>query len=468
MAETVIHRVEAPDGTIMKIEGPADATPEQITEFASKIFKGSSKSGDDKTQERIAILQDEFIKTERQLQAAETNLLSSRSKENVAAHDRLSRDMDSLRKELIRVGGEESVPDLTPSTEGETELTPPSESDFQANKARIAADLLGAGVGAGAAKVMDIGKNIGDTAKAIRQMPGALTAAQVPGMPPAAPMAGPQAPQAPGMARPVAGGPAGPAGGPAGPLTQMGGSGAYNYGKAFGLTDIEAGRALDMSKNPGGANDLINQRRAAMEKIQQMGGGYAENPRYGGIMTPEPSAGGGPRQSFVQKPGGMTQLPPTQPIPNAPPPPPPGPGPLSQMGGALKQGARAVMGSPVVSGALGGFAAMEGAQDAQNRYMQGDTTGAVISGIGAAGGAMTTLPFMPAKVLGTAIATASPLTNYLRDKLGTAEQVPELTEQERMIYSRPAFTPPQIGLPRRLMPRVPAPGTNLPPVEAYR
>jgi hypothetical protein len=310
---------------------------------------------------------------------------------------------------------------------------PASEADFMANKARIAADVMGAGAGAALSKGLDVASNVGKTGEAIRQLPGALAAAQA-GMPQA-----PGAPAAPGMPRPAVGGPAGPVGGPAGPLTQMGGSGAYNYGKAFGLTDIEAGRATDMSKQPGGASDLIAKRTEALQKIQNMGGGFVENPNYGGIMTPDKSVGGGPRASFVQGSGGLSQLPPTAPISATPPPPPPGPGPLSQAAGALKQGAGAVLKSPIVSGALGGLSMAESAQEAQKRVQDQDTTGAVIAGSGGLGGAMQMMPNPQMKVLGAMISAASPLTLYLRDNLKKQTPMPDPTEQELLAAQKPAF-----------------------------
>jgi hypothetical protein len=62
---------------------------------------------------------------------------------------------------------------------------------------------------------------------------------------PAAPTAAPTTPQArPGPVRPP-----------------LGGTGTQNYAKAFGLGDIEAGRAVDMTKQPGGVHDLTTQRR---------------------------------------------------------------------------------------------------------------------------------------------------------------------------------------------------------------
>jgi len=356
--------------------------------------------------------------------------------------DPQNKPLPQSTKEYLREISENGGFDATPAAQEEQpkpDNGAATEEDFQAQKARIAADLIGAGAGAAVAKTLDVGKNIGDTAKAIRQMPGALaTATQVPPAAPSAP-----SPQV--GARPVVGGPAGPVGGPPAPLTQMGGSATANYGKAFGLTDIEANRALDMTKNPGGVHDLSTQRTQALQKIQQMGGGYTENPRYGGIMTPEPSAGGGPRASFVQSSGGLSQLPPKQPIPTAPIPPQvaPAPGPLSQVTGAVKQGAGAVLRSPVAMGALGGFSMAESGQEAQKRYSEGDIPGATIAGAGVFGGGMQMIPSVPTKAVGAMISAASPLTLYLYDKLrGQKPEDPtpaELLEAQKpaFIYARP-------------------------------
>lgn len=111
--------------------------------------------------------------------------------------------------------------------------------------------------------------------------------AVMPGAPPSAPFA------------PAAAPPGGPR--PGGlPAVQAGGSATFNYGKAFGLPDIEAARALDMTKQAGGANELIAKRREAMQKVQQMfPGEFVENPRFGGLMTPEPSVGAGPRAPYA-------------------------------------------------------------------------------------------------------------------------------------------------------------------------
>jgi hypothetical protein len=119
-----------------------------------------------------------------------------------------------------------------------------------------------------------------------------------------------------------------PSGGPDAGRLAAGQTGTmpYNYGKAAGLTDIEAGRALDMTKQAGGVHDLTTQRREGMNRVNQIAPNqFIENPRYGGLLTPDQSVGGGPRQSFVVQPpsapgapSALTQLPPRQSIPTTP------------------------------------------------------------------------------------------------------------------------------------------------------
>jgi hypothetical protein len=97
----------------------------------------------------------------------------------------------------------------------------------------------------------------------------------------------------------------------------------YNYAKSAGLTDIEAGRALDMTKQEGGVHDLSTQRREGLNKVNQIAPNqFVENPKYGGIMTPDQGGGGGPRASFkVQGALPTADLPPNyMPGPAAPPP----------------------------------------------------------------------------------------------------------------------------------------------------
>lgn len=68
----------------------------------------------------------------------------------------------------------------------------------------------------------------------------------------------------------------------------------FNYAKSAGLTDIEAGLARDMTKQPGGTHDLTTRRRIALEQLSRTNPTFVENPTYGGIML-DTSAGGGPR-----------------------------------------------------------------------------------------------------------------------------------------------------------------------------
>jgi hypothetical protein len=406
-------------------------------------------------------------------------------------------DLDPIFKQAYIQKEKEEAAAKKPDAKGDDKksLTERAKKEYQRAKQesnipeadRYLLDLLGAYGGKKAAGMLDAGvrrmpEPSASTMRGVGFNTAGLGPANAPRMPPMAAGAPPPAPMG-GMPMPVAGGPAGPVGGPASALPQKSGSGVFNYGKAFDLTDIEAGRALDMTKNPGGVHDLTTQRREALNRIQSMGGGYVENPRYGGIMTPERSVGSGPRASFVQQPAvppapdlpggrqpGLAQIPTPQPVSTTPPAPPapPRPSPLSQAAGVLKQGAGAVLNAPGVSGALGGLGMAESGQEFMKRQAAGDVPGQVMAGMGVAGGALAMVPNPMAKALGAALATASPLSLYLRDKIGLPSDAPELTEQDRMINSRPAFGMyPQMPRPQ-LRPRTFAPGENMPPVESYR
>ena len=292
--------------------------------------------------------------------------------------------------------------------------TPASETDFMANKARIAADVAGIGAGAALSKGLDVAKNVGDTGAAIRQLPGALAAA-----------------------KPVAGGPAGPVGGPA----SSGAKWLQNWGgiaKEGFSGGVPEGAAQYNKMKPQG-------------QIMQ---GLAKK----GLITPQPVQPG----VFT---GGQLSISGQPPAPPAPPPP---PGPLSQAAGAVKQGVGAVLRSPVASGAMGGLSMAESGQEAQKRVQAGDTTGAMIAGTGGLGGAMQMMPSPQLKTIGALISAASPLTLYLRDNLKNQTPMPDPTEQEMLGAQHPAFGMyPQMPRPQ-LRPRVPALGTNLPPVEFMR
>jgi hypothetical protein len=263
--------------------------------------------------------------------------------------------------------------------------TPASESDFMANKARIAADVMGAGAGAALSKGLDVAKNVGETGAAIRGLPSALASAN-----------------------PVAGGPAGPVGGPA----SSGAKWLQNWG------------GIAKEGFSGGVPDAAAQYNK-MKPQGQIMQGLAKK----GLITPQPVQPG----VFT---GGQLSI---SGQPPAPPPPPPPPGPLSQAGSALKQGAGAVLRSPLAQGAMGGLSIAESAQEADRQIQAKDTTGAAIAGAGVAGGAMQIFGGPKAKAIGALVSAASPLTLYLRKNLQNQTPMPDPTEQEMLAAQKPAF-----------------------------
>ena len=237
---------------------------------------------------------------------------------------------------------------------------PPTEDKSGASAGeRFLGAGVGAGVGTAASGVRGVSNartnmaatraGAEETARIAAQQRAAAAAAVPPGAPPAAPPGVPKPPLGSSIMfqnpPPVGGGLQVPMGAADAGRMAPGQTGnmVYNYAKSADLTDIEAGRALDMTKQSGGVHDLASQRREAMNKLKNMGmGNYVENPMYGGIMTEAPSAGGGVRtvggvpQSFAVKPpvapspdlpmgqpGGLSQIPPRQVIPTTPPPPAP-------------------------------------------------------------------------------------------------------------------------------------------------
>jgi hypothetical protein len=366
-------------------------------------------------------------------------------------------DIDPIFKKEIDRQDEERRrrdEDIAKGRKPDDETQPPSKISFED---RMLYDLAGVLGGQSVARMLDsVARRLPEPVAGPMRSAGFETAGMGTPKSPRAPLsAAPAAPMGAPMAgaAPV-GGPAGPVGGPPSVVRvqqpPMGGPGAYNYGKAFGLTDIEAARALDMTKNPGGANDLIRQRAEALNRIQQMGGGYVENPRFGGLMTPEQGAGQGPRASFVQqsavpanpdmpagRPGGLSPVPTPKPIPLTEPP----PGALDRFLTAGKGVAKAVAGSPLVTGVLGGLATAEGVQEYFKRQQEGDIPGQVMAGMGALGGGMTLMPHPVTKAVGAGLGALSPLTLYLYDKMRQREQQ------------------------QPLKPRIPEPGTNFPPSE---
>jgi hypothetical protein len=331
----------------------------------------------------------------------------------------------------------------TPAPEPEPPLEQPpaqaSEDDFNANKMRMLMDVGGAGAGAIAAKVADVGKGViggtRDLVRGSRSLPGALSVMQSMQSAGAPAPSAPAAPQS-GL-RPTVGGPAGPVGGPA----SSGAKWLQNWGN------------IPKEGFSGGVPEAAAQYNK-MKPQGQIMQGLAKK----GLLTPQPVQPG----VFT---GGQLSI---SGQPPAPPPPPPPPGPLSQAAGAVKQGVGAVLRSPLASGALGGLSMAESAQEADRQIRAQDTTGAAIAGAGIGGGAMQIFGSPRVKAIGALVSAASPLTLYLRENLRKQTPMPDPTEQEMLEAQRPAFGMyPQMPRPQ-LRPRVPALGTNLPPVEFMR
>lgn len=193
------------------------------------------------------------------------------------------------------------APAALPTTEA------PPKDDLEARMAAAQAEqeqrmgqIYGGTAGLGLAGTRAAAKGVSSAASSAANILGESFAkglarnappAVLPGAPPSAPIG---APIAPASVRP-GGLPVGPEGRP-----PLGGSGTFKWAKEFGLTDFEANKALDTTKNPGGATDLMNKRREAMMKVEQMfPGEFVENPRFGGVMTPESSVGAGPRSPYA-------------------------------------------------------------------------------------------------------------------------------------------------------------------------
>jgi hypothetical protein len=251
-----------------------------------------------------------------------------------------------------------------------------------------------------------------------------------------------------------------------------------NYGTAAGLTEIEAGRALDNTKQAGGVHDLLSQRREAMNKIQSMGGNnFVENPRFGGIMTQAPSVGGGPRESFaMQTPeaGKPAQLAPIPKAPIIPTTPPPMSG-LDQVKnmftGMMRQSMRFM---PVVGPPLAGYSIGRDIADIESQYkrapMERDYTDIGLSTAGALATGASLYP--PAFPVAAPLSIGIPTFRNIRRNVLAQESDPELQKRNRMPPTEEelaAASRPYIGYPRQtgqvpFQPRVPPLGT-VPPSE---
>jgi hypothetical protein len=263
-----------------------------------------------------------------------------------------------------------------------------SSEDFMRNKGRIMTDVVGAGTGAAAAKALDVGSkgvqfmgNLAETAKAMadRAKAGAPGAPGVPtgGLPPAqGPLQGP----------------------PAGGRMTQNWIGAQDTTGAYRDVGMKARSMAE-------AHQMKEAAIAAENKIRQIAPEMRQAPERAGLFVPS-QTGAGPRGA------------PTVPIGPATPP----PGPLERVTQAAGRGLGTIGSSPVLSGALGGLGAAEGAQEFHQRYKAGDVPGMLLSGMGTVGGLASAFPHPIVRGVGMALSGASPLTLYLLDKMRASGQ----------------------------------------------
>ncbi len=344
-----------------------------------------------------------------------------------------------------------AVPPAAPPA-SQVEAAEPPETDEERNariqqamddQQRRMGQIYGGGIGAG----ISAGRMVGQAGSNVIQ-----GAAQAAGR-------GLQA----GMGQPPAGAPPAPSGGlpqppagvPSAPVpTQLGvpgtyaaatgpGSATFNYARAVGLPEIEAGKALGYGKGTGETWDLMQKRQQGLTNIQQRfpNERYVENPRFGGIMTPDQGAGGGPRAQFVQPeqtalrptprggaaPGAMVPLPPTQPIPTTP----PAPTGLQAVTAELRALARPVVGAlgtvARYAGPPAGLALAGGeAADVYNEMKKEDPDyiKALLSGITGASGVAAMFP--PATLPAALIGGTAGMANYLRGR--QSQEIPPSIE----------------------------------------
>lgn len=300
---------------------------------------------------------------------------------------------------------------------------------------QIYGGAVGAGIAAGRAlkgPALSAVESLGEAWRGRAGAPAGGVPGSAPGAAPAAPAAAPGGAPA-----------ARPAGGLPGAPTQLGvpgtypaatgpGSGTFNYGRnLYGLPEIEAARALDMSKQEGGAGDLATKRREALMDIRRRfpGETYVENPRFGGIMTMDQGVGSGPKASYVtdqpvpeapgqpaQK-GGLRALPARQVVPTAPPP----PSGLQTVTQELRAMARPIIAG---AGAVGKYVvpplALAGAGGeaadvyGELRKQDPDYIKAILSGITGVSGLAALAP--PLALPATAIGGSAAMLNYLREQ----------------------------------------------------
>lgn len=232
----------------------------------------------------------------------------------------------------------------------------------------------------------------------------------------------------------------------------LGGVATENYGKSYGLTDFDAARAIDTTKNEEGVWDIMKKVKDAEAKI---GPGYAMVPERSNLMLPTmPSSARGAEKvdtsvadaararlaeatsahnqakaDFFSLEDQLAKLKGTTPADVAK---------GKELAARLADKARLLQESAVVpevsnlgkvwngakwvaaktagpiTGAAGAYDLYEAAKD----FPQGRTAAGIAHTIGGLGGLASLTPYPPAKVIGTGLAIGAPLTYEAGKKAG--------------------------------------------------
>lgn len=215
-----------------------------------------------------------------------------------------------------------------------------------------------------------------------------------------------------------------PPGAPPGPSIPghqpVGGRGAYNYGKAFGLADTEARNVATMGEAQ--AQTKINERN--IQKIREIAPTFKPQDAHGGLWIDE-SGGGGPR--------GQPRRPALPTAPQT------GPGTLQQLQSKFPVASR------ILGKAAGGFGVGFEGSEAVRKFKEGDNVGGGLSALSA--GASAASMFPPAAPVAAPIAVGAGALATVLDYIKTRRA------------EEPAVVPPspeEIRATERLGPALPS------------
>lgn len=232
----------------------------------------------------------------------------------------------------------------------------------------------------------------------------------------------------------------------------------YNYAKSLGLSDIDALKVTNATKEEGGAHYILNEKIAKELKLKKMfpSDSFSENPAFGGLYTEDKTHGVNPRATttnpnrgtFVNRSpvvengkvvqqGGLEQLPPkkssntAQNITTSP---------QSRSGSNFLS---SVAGSSPLMGGLAGYGIGYNAQDAYDKYLQGDVAGTAQSGLGAIASGAALIP--RAAPFAGAVSGAIDANRRLQEKdyLGSIASMIGAAAP----YAAPFMFGPQVGIP---------------------